>query len=177
MAEARVALPSYTPPANDYIVSTPGMIGGRPRIAGRRIGVHLIVLEHVRFGKPIERLANSYDLTPAQIHAALAYYYDHQEEIERLLEADDHAEANAPPDPEQDELWRQFRAKMDARLPNWDVEMTVSEVAETYGLTPRAVREAAAKGWIPARKSGATWLIGRLYAEARWGKKPATRSK
>jgi excisionase family DNA binding protein len=48
--------------------------------------------------------------------------------------------------------------------------MTVTEVAAVYNVTPQAVREAAARGWIRARKSGATWLIRRRDADGRWGK-------
>ncbi len=33
------------------------------------------------------------------------------------------------------------------------------------------IREAAAKGRVPARKSGATWLIRRSDAESRWGER------
>jgi uncharacterized protein (DUF433 family) len=39
----------------------------------------------------IERISANYGLTPAEIHAAWAFYYDHQEEIDRQIRA-----ANTP---------------------------------------------------------------------------------
>ena len=49
--------------------------------------------------------------------------------------------------------------------------MTVNEVATTYGLQPGTVRRSIHKGYITAQKSGALWLIRRIDAEARWGKR------
>lgn len=48
--------------------------------------------------------------------------------------------------------------------------MTPAEIAATWGVKEDTVRDAAQHGWIAARKSGATWLIRRADAEARWGK-------
>lgn len=52
-------------------------------------------------------------------------------------------------------------------------EMTVEEVAKTYGIQSGTVRRSIHMGWIPARKSGKNWLIRRRDAEARWGKRIA----
>jgi len=68
-----------------FIISTPDVLGGIPRIAGRRIAVEHIVRWHLHQGKPVRDIAQEYDLLPAEIHAALAYYYDHQPEIEASL--------------------------------------------------------------------------------------------
>ena len=62
--------------AIEHIVKTPGVVGGEPRIAGRRLSVHWIVYEHEVEGVPVSEIAEIYDLTPAQVYAALAYYYD-----------------------------------------------------------------------------------------------------
>jgi uncharacterized protein (DUF433 family) len=35
---------------------------------------------------PVERICENYGLTPAEVHAAWAFYYDHQEEIDRRLD-------------------------------------------------------------------------------------------
>jgi len=35
-----------------------------------------------------ERIAQNYELTPAQVYAAWAYYYDHQAEIDAQLETE-----------------------------------------------------------------------------------------
>lgn len=59
---------------------------GKAHIAGSRIRVMDIVAMCVLNNTPIEWVVENYDLTPAQIHAALSYYYDHQEEIDAALE-------------------------------------------------------------------------------------------
>jgi hypothetical protein len=50
-----------------------------------------------------------------------------------------------------------------------DAVMTVKEVAEEYSITRYNVHDAIRHDWLPARKSGGTWLIRRADAEARWG--------
>jgi uncharacterized protein (DUF433 family) len=68
------------------IECTPGVLGGKPRIAGRRIAVQSVAIWHERMGLPVERIAEEYDLTPAEVHAALAYYFLHREEIDKNIE-------------------------------------------------------------------------------------------
>jgi uncharacterized protein (DUF433 family) len=85
---------------DQHIVSTPDVRGGRPRIAGRRITVDDIVIMHLRLGESIEQIAADYKLSFADIHAALAYYYDHRDPIDRQVAADDaYAEAFARGNP------------------------------------------------------------------------------
>ena len=54
----------------------------RPQIAGQRISVAQVSIAHIRHGESIESIAESYDLSPAAVHAAMAFYYDHRDEIE-----------------------------------------------------------------------------------------------
>lgn len=68
-----------------HIEMTPGVAGGKPRIAGRRITVQNIVIWHERMGKSADEIAAEYDLTLSDIYAALAYYYDHRSEIDRTI--------------------------------------------------------------------------------------------
>jgi prevent-host-death family protein len=69
-----------------HIVRRPEISGGEPLIHGTRITVRHIV-ERVRSGHTVDAiLAALPHLTPAQVYAALAYYYDHQAEIDRLIE-------------------------------------------------------------------------------------------
>ena len=70
------------------IVRTDGIRGGRPRITGRRITVDDIVIMHLRIGQTIEEIAARYSLSLADVHAALAHYYDHKAEIDHLIERD-----------------------------------------------------------------------------------------
>ena len=70
-----------------HIESTPGVCGGRPRIAGTRIRVQDIVIWHERLGYSPDEIVSHYpQLTLADVYAALAYYYDHRDEIERYIQ-------------------------------------------------------------------------------------------
>lgn len=71
-----------------YIVKTPGTAGGRPRINGHRIRVQDVAIWHERLGMSPDEIADQFDLTLGEIHAALAYYYDHIKEIRRDWERD-----------------------------------------------------------------------------------------
>jgi uncharacterized protein (DUF433 family) len=72
-----------------HIVATPDTLGGKARIAGRRISVEDIAIWHVRLGKTVDEISAEYDLSLAEVHAALAHYYDHQAEIERDIDEGD----------------------------------------------------------------------------------------
>jgi uncharacterized protein (DUF433 family) len=66
------------------IVKTPGTCGGRPRIAGTRIKVEHAYNWVERQGMtPAQVVAEYPHLTRAQVYAALAYYWSHQDEIQR----------------------------------------------------------------------------------------------
>jgi uncharacterized protein (DUF433 family) len=56
---------------------------GKPLIAGTGIKVANIATMYVHLHTSMEWIVENYDLTPAQIHAALSYYYDHAEELDR----------------------------------------------------------------------------------------------
>ena len=68
------------------VVTTPGIAGGKPRIAGHRITVQNVVIWHDRLGKSVDEIATEYDLDLTDICAALAYYFDHREEIDQEIE-------------------------------------------------------------------------------------------
>ena len=72
---------------DEHIEVTPGVAGGKPRIAGRRITVQHIVVWHERLGSTADEIAATYDLTLADVYAALAYYFDHRAEIDRDMES------------------------------------------------------------------------------------------
>lgn len=71
---------------DQHIETTPGVSGGKPRIAGHRITVQNIVIWHERMGKSADEIATEYDLTLADIYAALSYYFDHRDEVDRDIE-------------------------------------------------------------------------------------------
>jgi len=63
----------------------------------------------------------------------------------------------------------EFRAAATMAAWKYDLDMTVEDVAKTYGLQSGTVRRTIHLGNIHARKSGKNWLIRRSDAEARWG--------
>jgi uncharacterized protein (DUF433 family) len=144
-----------------HIVSTEGVLGGKPRIDGTRISVQHIAEHHLQAGWPISEIAEAFNLTFSQIHAALAYYYDHREEIDRLIQ--------------QKNEWADKVKKEQHGFANQDdvlsAVMSAKAVALEFGIADRTVRDAIEHGWIEAVKSAGTWLIRRADAEARWGKK------
>lgn len=91
-----------------HIEMTPGVLGGKPRIAGHRIAVEHIAVMYLEMGQSIEEIATNYNLSPASVHRAMAYYYDHQEEIDRhRAEGEAFVEEmrrNSPPSPLQEKL-------------------------------------------------------------------------
>jgi uncharacterized protein (DUF433 family) len=79
---------------DDHIDITPGVTGGKPRIAGRRITVQNIAIWHERMGRSADEIATEYDLKLADVYAALTYYFDHRAEIdESIREGEAFAEA------------------------------------------------------------------------------------
>lgn len=68
-----------------HIEILPGVAGGRPHIAGHRITVQDIVIWHEWLGYSTDEIATDYDLNISDIYAALAYYYDHREEIDKTI--------------------------------------------------------------------------------------------
>jgi uncharacterized protein (DUF433 family) len=69
--------------------------GGQPTVAGTRIRVAAI-LTCYRQGMTVEEIVQQYaPLKPADVHDALAYAYDHLDEIEADLANDDEAAVKA----------------------------------------------------------------------------------
>jgi uncharacterized protein (DUF433 family) len=71
------------------IESTPGYVGGRPRIAGTSIAVASIALLSNAGRIPAEIVSDVYpQLTLAQVHAALAFYHANRQAVDDRI-ADD----------------------------------------------------------------------------------------
>jgi uncharacterized protein (DUF433 family) len=78
-----------------HVAKTPGVCGGKARVEGTRIRVHDVAFLHKESASD-GRVREEYpDLTPAQVHAALAYYYDNREEIDAELREDEQFFADA----------------------------------------------------------------------------------
>lgn len=70
----------------EHIAATPGVCGGKPRIAGHRIRVQDVVICHEQQGMSPNEIVSAYPgITLADVHAALAYYFDHRDEIQQNL--------------------------------------------------------------------------------------------
>jgi uncharacterized protein (DUF433 family) len=74
---------------NGHIEVIPAVRGGKPHLAGTRITVDDVVLMHFRLGQSLEEIAGKYDLSLAALYAAMAYYYDHRDEINQRIEEDE----------------------------------------------------------------------------------------
>lgn len=66
------------------IVSTPGVLGGKPRLKDHRISV-VDIVELERGGHDVGEIAEQLRITPAEVEAAFEYRDEHPEEIEDLL--------------------------------------------------------------------------------------------
>lgn len=96
------AAPSTVPVVTEYIGVRPGFCGGKPHILGHRIKVKHVAVWHEQQGMtPTEIVATYPTITLAQVHAALAYFYDHKDEIHAEIEDErrfvEEQKAKAPP--------------------------------------------------------------------------------
>ncbi|MGE0087777.1 MAG: DUF433 domain-containing protein [Desulfococcaceae bacterium] len=67
---------------NDFIISTPGILGGRPRIRDTRISVSAIACRYMQ-GYSAEEIADQYGHPNlAQIYSALAWYHANRADID-----------------------------------------------------------------------------------------------
>ena len=85
------------------IVKTEDVLGGDPRIEDHRIGVYQVYQRYVESDETPEVIATSYDISVAEVHAALAYAFSNSDEM-RAIEArnqaryDEHAANRVVPD-------------------------------------------------------------------------------
>lgn len=66
------------------IVRTEGVLGGEPRLEGRRISVVQIVDMVHDAGHSEAYVADQFDVTLAEVRAALAYHDEHPVEMDRV---------------------------------------------------------------------------------------------
>lgn len=142
-----------------HIVKTPGVCGGAARIADTRLTVHSIVGQ-IRGGATIDDLLEGYahiPLTQAQIHAALAYYYDNQDEIDGLLL-------------EEDRLFdegREAAAEIRMAASTGERFITAREAAEMLGLSPQSsqVAHLCREGALDGKKAANRWFVSLASVE------------
>lgn len=71
-----------------HIEIVAGAGGPKARIAGHRVRVADVAIWHEKLGLSPDEIVDAIPtLTLADVHAALAYYWDHRDEIERQIAA------------------------------------------------------------------------------------------
>ena len=72
-----------------HITTNPSVCGGKPCVAGSRIRVHDVYVWHEMHGLSADEIVSRFpQLTMADVYAALSYYWDHRDEIQRQMAAD-----------------------------------------------------------------------------------------
>lgn len=89
--------------STEHIAKTPGVCGGKACIAGHRIRVMDVAIYHDIGRSPTEIVETFPSITLADVHAAIAYYLDHRDEI-----AEDLRRA--------EEVGEQYRAKFPSKV-------------------------------------------------------------
>ena len=72
----------------EHIEINPEIRGGEPHLKGTRMTVADIVLVHLRLGQSLEEIAGKYEVSLASLHAAMDYYFDHRDDIDRRMQED-----------------------------------------------------------------------------------------
>ncbi|MBI3967390.1 MAG: DUF433 domain-containing protein [Chloroflexi bacterium] len=74
----------------EHVEIVAGARGPRPHVAGSRIRVQDIVIWYEKLGMSPDEIVNEHPtIDLADVHAALAYYWDHRDEIEWAIADDD----------------------------------------------------------------------------------------
>ncbi len=102
------------PISTEHIAIDASYCFGKPRIAGTRMPVATIAKLYLEMGESLEDIVQEYDLSLASVYAAMAYYYDHRQDIDRhTAESEAYVEQirrNSTPSPLQEKL-REIRGE------------------------------------------------------------------
>ncbi|WP_293036395.1 DUF433 domain-containing protein [Moorena sp. SIO1F2] len=94
--------------STEYIAIDPDFCGGKPRIIGTIMPVATIAKMYLEMGESLEEIASEYHLSKPAVYAAMAYYYDHREEIDRHTAESaafvEQMKRNSPPSPLESRL-------------------------------------------------------------------------
>lgn len=107
--------------SKEHIAIHPDYCFGKPRIINTRMYVAAIAEKYLEIGESLEEIAAKYDLSLASVHAAMAYYYDHREEIDRRTAESEalveEMRRNSPPSRFQ-EKWRTMLGEKSSNINN-----------------------------------------------------------
>jgi uncharacterized protein (DUF433 family) len=71
--------------STEHIEIVEGAFGPKPHIRGTRIRVEDVVVWYERQGMSVSEIVEGFPhITRADVHAALAYYWDHKDELDRV---------------------------------------------------------------------------------------------
>jgi uncharacterized protein (DUF433 family) len=68
-----------------HISTQANIANGKPCITGTRIRVQDVYVWHEVLGQNVDDIASEYNLSLAQVYAALTYTFDHLEDIRRAI--------------------------------------------------------------------------------------------
>lgn len=98
-----------------HIVRDPDVYGGKPCIEGHRIAVHDIAVSYNQGYTPEQMVEEHYPtLNLAQVYAALLYYQEHKDEIDREV-AEEAADITARAKADMSPLAQRIRAAIKER--------------------------------------------------------------
>lgn len=66
----------------NLIAINPDIRSGRPCLVGTTLRVSDIVMASIFHNRTPGEIASDYEISLAQVHAALAYYYEHKDELD-----------------------------------------------------------------------------------------------
>ncbi len=69
----------------EQIETSSDVRSGKPRVSGTRITVEDIAVMHLKLGMSLIKIAGVYELSLAQVYAAMAYYFEHREDIDKRV--------------------------------------------------------------------------------------------
>jgi uncharacterized protein (DUF433 family) len=76
--------PEDRPVSREHIAVTPDVCSGKAHVAGTRIRVQDIYVWHEMHGQSADEIVSNFpQLSLADVHAALSYYFDHRDEIQQ----------------------------------------------------------------------------------------------
>ena len=152
----------------DYIVKSPQVCGGAARLAQTHLTVHSLIGQ-IKSGTTIEELLEGYEhlpLTRAQVHAALAYYYDHPAEIDALLG-------------EEARLLGQIKREATDIRRDSEEFITAREASERLGLSAQSsqIAHLCQEGKLTCKKVANRWFVSLASVEsyAAGNRKPGPR--
>ncbi|MDZ8089879.1 MAG: DUF433 domain-containing protein [Nostoc sp. DedQUE12b] len=75
--------------SREHIEISSDVRSGKPRITDTRIAVEDIAMMHLKLGYSLVEIAGKYDLSLASVYAAMAYYFDRRDGIDRRTAEED----------------------------------------------------------------------------------------